>query len=1239
MRRKDRAALSAGLPSARPLNILLLFLIASLVFMWGAAAEGQAPVGRPAEAGPGPKWGQTPPQDDATGAVRPDHCKQEFAISSNCKSGDLQCTDLNSRSPVQSRLEVLDLDEQVVIRIDFSSDQLAGPLSPEFLEPEKLPLSIEPPLPLTGAWIDQRTLELRVDLKPDEYWDRICKTPMVFSWKEGTAGLPKQPGPDSPEELAAKFRRGCPPHSVDVMIFDQIGPIREGQVTYLMLTFGAGVTRAEMDRALKVRILRPTDETLEHHKEVEAKWRIENHLGGPDSKLFSEAKISVSPVRPLDTVIMNFDGLLAADKKTRVTRYMEEVVINDFPLKAAPAFSWDDGYGHTYGVEPEAPWRPYLELDLRAPIFSDSLKDKIKLDPPLEFAASAAGPEGNRLRLMPLKPYQGRLKVSLLPGLATNRGILFKTIEIPFNFPDGRIINPAAEPDSQARFDRALWRDKRGDKGWSNWPPLYVSPPQAASILALGPSRDGQACFQAWRIPDYFRPDLMRLIKESGLAPVRELLRTGRPMPAQLIESADPGKNQGSDKKLADFLGQNKGPYILLPRPKNSSDPKADKGDSKYKPHCGTNLDLAFLNSINKVRNTDFETSRLMSVSDLGLSARTTPEGAAVWVVDLKSGRPLPQAKVQIYNHDYLLSAEGLTNGQGLFMGGPESMEPLFILVEKDADQNFLMLDSSLTPLRVGSPESPGDRKKPELSDRDRLLGLSSAQPYYGLEATADKHEGHNLLQQTESEIPLAANPDLKLDRHFIKPSQWEAFIQLSQKTFSAGERISAQAIIRNSKMDQLPPTTELLWRLTNNEGLLLHQETKTGPKPELFDFPVDESLPPAAYTLSVFLPDDQRPLGQAELFIRPPLSKNTPAQLQVIEMTPPPDSPADYQVFRPQEARRVHTPHFELKRLSANAGGWLWQDVPTPQTGKTAAARPSNQSVSLAKGPGSPPTDNIGLQLATLVPTKPLLGQPVPVQVAGRWNGGRMLGGLKLKMTLYRQTPTFLVGVHDKTGGGAVPARDDLIKLDVFEMELDDSGRAQAEFNPIIAGTYKAVIEGSDPDLSPKKIERWFNVFGSLQPDEEQIESVGLYWDKRNYQPGELARLFINSPFEGPVWLSIETGGATRHLILQPDEWRQTLVLYISADMMPNAWISALALDSAGRRRALGALMLEIDPETYKKTSKNLPEAAAAFFKTPRRTTARYFDSYEPRPTPSEVRRRLLQSPPPDDNPLIWQF
>ena len=47
---------------------------------------------------PGPEWGNAPPQ--VVSAIgRPDHCKQEFAISSDCKSDDLQCTGFSRHQP------------------------------------------------------------------------------------------------------------------------------------------------------------------------------------------------------------------------------------------------------------------------------------------------------------------------------------------------------------------------------------------------------------------------------------------------------------------------------------------------------------------------------------------------------------------------------------------------------------------------------------------------------------------------------------------------------------------------------------------------------------------------------------------------------------------------------------------------------------------------------------------------------------------------------------------------------------------------------------------------------------------------------------------------------------------------------------------------------------------------------------------------------------------------------------
>ena len=86
--------------------------------------------------------------------------------------------------------------------------------------------------------------------------------------------------------------------------------------------------------------------------------------------------------------------------------------------------------------------------------------------------------------------------------------------------------------------------------------------------------------------------------------------------------------------------------------------------------------------------------SRLVCVTDLGLSARCDSESVEVWVTGLRTGRAAQGVRVELYGRNNLLWAQGVSDGQGLVRlpRRAEEGEPLLVLAQTADGSDLSML-------------------------------------------------------------------------------------------------------------------------------------------------------------------------------------------------------------------------------------------------------------------------------------------------------------------------------------------------------------------------------------------------------------------------------------------------------------------------------------------------------------------------------------------------------------------
>ena len=200
---------------------------------------------------------------------------------------------------------------------------------------------------------------------------------------------------------------------------------------------------------------------------------------------------------------------------------------------------------------------------------------------------------------------------------------------------------------------------------------------------------------------------------------------------------------------------------------------------------------------------------QMVTLTDLGLSARVWERGLLVWVNSLSSAKAVKGASVSVYSSSNQLLAQGVTDGDGLWIlerEGPwePQLRPAVLTVDSGGDLSFLLLTG----------------------DRFADAGVDgSGSPWV---------------------------------------TTYEADCLLPRGIFRPGETVDVTSLVRGPKM-ALPGTFPLLWKVTN----ALDMESARGVGPlsasgmirAAFDLPPEAST--GRYRFDLFVPgEEESPLG-----------------------------------------------------------------------------------------------------------------------------------------------------------------------------------------------------------------------------------------------------------------------------------------------------------------------------------------------------------------------------------------
>ena len=186
--------------------------------------------------------------------------------------------------------------------------------------------------------------------------------------------------------------------------------------------------------------------------------------------------------------------------------------------------------------------------------------------------------------------------------------------------------------------------------------------------------------------------------------------------------------------------------------------------------------------------------------------------------------------------------------------------------------------------------------------------------------------------------------------------------------------------------------------------------------------------------------------------------------------------------------------------------------------------------------------------------------GQPFTVKAIVADHQGRLVEGRDFSATVYRRT---WQNVRRKSAGSAYEYVSRIVDEKVDSQSLT-SGKLPVEmkFTPEQPGYYWVLAELKDEEGRPNQAAYSFYISGS-GPVGWQMgndDSLTLVPDKQEYQPGDMARIMVQSPFsEGRGLVTVEREGVRSSWVFDLTDQTPVVEIPLIEDDAPNVFVSVL--------------------------------------------------------------------------------
>ena len=568
--------------------------------------------------------------------------------------------------------------------------------------------------------------------------------------------------------------------------------------------------------------------------------------------------------------------------------------------------------------------------------------------------------------------------------------------------------------------------------------------------------------------------------------------------------------------------------------------------------------------------------SRLLVVSDLGLSVKSDAAGALVWVTSLPTAQPVAGAQVTLYASNNTELARGVTGADGLvrlpFKLPTESEATPFLVTAAAGDElSFLPLSGT------GVSFSPGVEGRP-----------------------------------------------------YLQGEGCEAFVFTARGIFRPGETLQAKALVRNARLEA-PAPFPAVFRIRKPDGKVFRDLPVTvdaaGAAECSLELPA--YLPTGRYDVRLVMPGTFTELGGTAIRLEDFVPPQILVALEKLPVRAAADKDFSFAVSAhhlfgataaglPVEARAVLEP---VDFKAAGFPGYRFRDATKAYAGSrrdlgkgTLNADGRGEFKFPAVGAVQPPSALQALVEAVVVEpggrpvaaaaTIPVDAYPYYLGLKTTRDGGVVRTGEEMAVQVAAVRPD---GVQAQPATNQLKAEIRRVTWNTVMRRTEDGGwtwesekilspagegtvtlaggAGEFRFTPAQAGEYVVILRdpfcgvSASVEIQAAAPEQSWVSWAREKPDR-----VELTLDRKGYHPGETARLLIKAPFSGLALLTLESDRVLEARLVTLEKNTAEVELPVRAEFMPNVYAvislvrPAVAEAVWSAHRAVGAVALPVE-------------------------------------------------------------
>ena len=603
--------------------------------------------------------------------------------------------------------------------------------------------------------------------------------------------------------------------------------------------------------------------------------------------------------------------------------------------------------------------------------------------------------------------------------------------------------------------------------------------------------------------------------------------------------------------------------------------------------------------------------SRLVCVTDLGLSVRSDKEAVTVWVTALRTGKPAPEVRVELYGRNNLLWAQGVSDAQGLvrLSRKAEEGEPFLVLAQTRDGRDMAVLpltDSNAVEQQAGASRGYPERGACEaflLCDRDIYRHGETV----FVQALLRKADG-----RPPAPFPVAL--------HVVKPDG------RTFKTYPLMSDALGAVVTQVTLPEYLPSGTYSLELRLPGAGALLGERAVM----------LEAFVPPQIRVKVLDLPESARVGAELPFKVSAEHLFGKPAQGLGVEASltfaPSEFKPKAWEGFLFGDAERSLALSVKrcAKQTLADDGTAAFSakaevdGLPPAQVRATVQATVTETGGRAVSARAVMKLDPYPFYIGINAGAERVIrvGAPRSLALASvNPDGSRHAEKTPLEVRIERVS---WVSSMRKEPTGRYRWESERVKATVAEAKTE-TGTENTAYTFTVEGAGDYLITFTDP-VSHAASSWGFAASAEGQAeghwDRTKPDRVELVFDKPDYRPGETARLQLRAPFAGQAWVSLCKDRLLENRIVTLTNNTASLEWAVTEALAPNAAVSVSLVRPAvsenvwSAHRASGEALLRVLPPERKLTVKVQPEAEVWRPKGTARVRVAVCDS-EGRPAP----------------------